>query len=126
MTTNSVSIRKFLSAEHAHALIVLPSPITNYYARQIVNLVTQSRLPAMYVLKGYVAVGGLMAYGPSIPALYWRAAYYVDKILKGAKPVDLPVEQPTKFEFVINLKTVQALGLTMPPLLLYQADEVIK
>jgi len=112
--------------EHADALIVLPSPITNLHNRQIVNLVAQSRLPAMYALKGYVAVGGLMAYGPSIPALYWRAAYYVDRILKGAKPADLPVEQPMKFEFVINLKTAQALGLTLPPLLLYQADEVIK
>jgi putative ABC transport system substrate-binding protein len=112
--------------EHANALIVLPDPITNRYSRQIVNLVTQSRLPAMYALKGYVEVGGLMAYGPSIPALYWRAAYYVDRILKGAKPADLPVEQPMKFEFVINLRTAQALGLTLPPLLLYQADEVIK
>jgi ABC-type uncharacterized transport system substrate-binding protein len=67
-----------------------------------------------------------MAYGPSIPALYGRAAYYVDKILRGAKPADLPVEQPMKFEFIINLKTAQDLGLTIPPLLLYQADEVIK
>jgi putative ABC transport system substrate-binding protein len=67
-----------------------------------------------------------MAYGPSLPALYGRAAYYVDKILKGAKPGDLPVEQPMKFEFIIHLKTAQALGLTIPPLLLYQADEVIK
>jgi ABC-type uncharacterized transport system substrate-binding protein len=112
--------------EHANALIVLPAPITNSHSRQIVNLVTQSRLPAMYALKGYVAVGGLMAYGPSIPALYGRAAYYVDKILRGAKPADLPVEQPMKFEFIINLKTAQDLGLTIPPLLLYQADEVIK
>jgi len=112
--------------EHANALIVLPSPITNYHTRQIVNLVTQSRLPAMYALKGYVAVGGLMAYGPSIPDLYWRAAYYVDRILKGAKPADLPVEQPMKFEFVINLKTAEALSHTIPSLLLYQADEVIR
>jgi putative ABC transport system substrate-binding protein len=112
--------------EHANALIVLPSPITNLHNRQIVNLVTQSRLPAMYALKEYVAVGGLMAYGPSIPALYGRAAYYVDKILKGTKPADLPVEQPMKFEFVINLKTAQALGLTIPPMLLFQADEVIQ
>jgi putative ABC transport system substrate-binding protein len=112
--------------EHANALIVLPSPMTNSHSRQIVNLVTQSRLPAMYALKAYVAVGGLMAYGPSIPALYGRAAYYVDKLLRGAKPADLPVEQPMKFEFIINLKTAQALGLTIPPLLLYQADEVIK
>ena len=71
--------------EHANALIVLPDPITNSHSRQIVNLATQSRLPAMYALKGYVAAGGLMAYGPSIPALYGRAAHYVDKILKGCQ-----------------------------------------
>jgi putative ABC transport system substrate-binding protein len=112
--------------EHADAFIVLPAPITNYHRRQIVKLVTQSRLPAMYALKAYVEVGGLMAYGPSIPALYGRAAYYVDRILKGAKPADLPVEQPTKFELVINLKTAQALGITIPPTLLFLADEVIR
>jgi putative ABC transport system substrate-binding protein len=111
--------------EHADAFIVLPAPITNYNRRQIVKLVTQSRLPAMYALKAYVEVGGLMAYGPSIPALYGRAAYYVDRILKGAKPADLPVEQPMRFEFVINLKTAEALGLAIPPMVLFQADEVI-
>jgi ABC-type uncharacterized transport system substrate-binding protein len=112
--------------EHANALIVLPSPLTNFHIRQIVNLVTQSRLPAMYALKEYVVAGGLMAYGPSIPALYGHAAYYVDKILKGAKPGDLPVEQPMNFELVINLKTANGLGLTIPPMLLFQATEVIR
>ena len=112
--------------EHADALLVLPSPLTNRSRRRIVNLAAQSRLPAMYPLKEYVEVGGLMAYGWSIPALYHRAATYVDKILKGAKPADLPVERPTKFELVINLKTAETLGLTIPPLLLYQADEVIR
>ena len=112
--------------EHADALLVLPSPLTNRHGRRIVNLAAESRLPAMYALKEYVRVGGLMAYGPSIPDLYRRAAYYVHRILKGAKPADLPVEQPMKFEFVINLKTAQALGLTLPPTLLFQADEVIK
>jgi putative ABC transport system substrate-binding protein len=112
--------------EHADALIVLPAPITGRHGRHIVHLVTQSHLPAIYARKQDVEVGGLMAYGPSIPALYWRAAYYVDRILKGAKPADLPVEQPMKFEFVINLKTAEAVSLTIPPLLLYQADEVIR
>jgi putative tryptophan/tyrosine transport system substrate-binding protein len=84
------------------------------------------RLPAMYNWKMYVQAGGLMSYGPSLPDSHWRAATYVDKILKGAKPADLPVEQPTQFELVINLNTAQALGLTMPPSILLQANEVIR
>ncbi len=80
----------------------------------------------MYPLKGYAEVGGLMAYGPSIPERLQRVAYYVDRILKGAKPADLPVERPMKVELVLNLKTAQALGLTIPPTLLFRADEVIR
>src|SRR5262245_28727400 len=123
---------KFLPAFEAatrgrvDTLIVLPDATTNLYARRIVDLARQHRLPAMYALKGYVQVGGLMAYRPNIPDLQRRAATYVDKILKGAKPADLPVEQPMAFEFVINLKTAQALGLTIPSTLLYQATEVIR
>jgi putative ABC transport system substrate-binding protein len=112
--------------ERAAALTVLPSPLTNRYRRRLVDLAAQHRLPAMYPLKEYVQGGGLMAYRPSIPDLYRRAATYVDKVLKGAKPADLPVEQPMKFELVINLKTAQALGLTIPPTLLFLADEVIQ
>jgi len=112
--------------ERAEALIVLPAPTTNPYRRRLVDLAAQHRLPAMYALKEYVQVGGLMAYGPSIPDLYRRAAIYVDKILKGTKPADLPVEQPMRFELVINLTTAQALGLTIPPTLLFLADEVIR
>jgi putative tryptophan/tyrosine transport system substrate-binding protein len=108
------------------ALIVLPDVTTNRYGRRIAGWAAQHRLPVMYPLKEHVQVGGLMAYGPSIPDLHRRAAIYVDKILKGAKPTDLPVEQPMKFELVINLKTAQALGLTIPPTLLFQADEVIR
>ena len=112
--------------EQADALLVLPSPMTNPSRHRIVNLAAQSRLPAMYPLKAYVQAGGLMAYGWSIPALYHRAAAYVDKILKGAQPADLPVERPMIFELVLNLKTAQALGITFPPALLFQADEVIR
>jgi putative ABC transport system substrate-binding protein len=112
--------------EHADALLVLPSPLTNRSMHRIIDFAAQNRLPAMYGIKAYVQVGGLMAYGWSIPALYHRAAAYVDKILKGAKPADLPVERPMKFELVINLKTAEALGITIPPLVLFQADEVIR
>jgi putative ABC transport system substrate-binding protein len=112
--------------EHAEALLVLPSPMTNRSIHRIVDLAAQNRLPAMYGLKEYAKVGGLMAYGWSIPTLYHRAAAYVDKILKGVQPADLPVERPMAFELVINLKTAETLGLTLPPLLLYQATEVIR
>jgi putative ABC transport system substrate-binding protein len=94
--------------------------------RRIVDLAAESRLPAMYNAREFVEAGGLMAYGANIAELFRRAAGYVDKILKGAKPADLPVEQPTKFEFLINLKAANAVGLTIPPMLLATADEVIE
>jgi putative ABC transport system substrate-binding protein len=96
------------------------------YRQQIAEFVTQQHLPSVFFTRERVVVGGLMSYGPSIPDLFRRAATYVAKILKGAKPADLPVEQPRKFELVLNLKTAQALGLTIPPSVLFQADEVIK
>ena len=115
-----------MTPEHADALISLPSPMLFTENRRIVDLAAKSRLPAMYNAREFVEAGGLMAYGANIAELFRRAAGYVDKILKGAKPADLPVEQPTKFEFLINLKTAKALGLTIPPMLLATADEVIE
>jgi putative ABC transport system substrate-binding protein len=94
--------------------------------RQIVGFAAKHRLPAIDPFRVHADAGGLMSYGPSRPDLLRRAATYVDKILKGTKPADLPVEQATTFAFVINLKTAQALGLTIPPALLFQADEVIR
>jgi ABC-type uncharacterized transport system substrate-binding protein len=109
------------------ALLVLTDPQTfERHVSAIVALAQRSRLPTMYPWKSYVEAGGLMVYGASLPDIHRRAATYVDKILKGAKPADLPVEQPTTFELVINLKTAQVLGLTMPPSLLFQATDVIR
>ena len=110
----------------ADAVLVLPGPIGNSQRTRIANLAVISRLPAIYSNSQYVIDGGLMTYGPSLPDLDRRAAAYVDKILKGAKPADLPVEQPTKFEFVINLKAAKQIGLTIPPNVLARADRVIK
>ena len=110
----------------ADALLVLASPVLNDQRTQIANLALKSRLPAIYPQTEYVEAGGLMYYGASTSDLFRRAATYVDKILKGAKPADLPIEQPTKFEFIINLKTAKQIGLTIPPNVLARADKVIK
>jgi putative tryptophan/tyrosine transport system substrate-binding protein len=115
-----------MTGEHAEALIQLPSPMLFTEHRRIVDLAAKSRLPAMYNAREFVEAGGLMAYGANIVELFRRAAVYADKILKGAKPADLPVEQPTKFDFLINLNAAKALGLTIPPSLLAIADEVIE
>ena len=120
--------RAFAAAtrEGAEALIVLSSAFFGAERRRIVDLVTKSRLPTMFPYRLDAEAGGLMSYGPSLLDLHRRAATYVNKILKGTKPADLPVEQPIKFELVVNFKTAQALGLTLSPGLLFQADEVIK
>jgi len=110
----------------ADALTVLPSSMVLSERRRLVDLAAKNRLPALYAQREFVYAGGLMSYGPNGADLFRRAATYVDKILKGAKPGDLPVEQPTKFELVINLKTAKALGLTIPQSLLQRADQVIE
>ena len=110
----------------ADAVLVLPGPIFNSRRAQIVKLAVKNRLPAIYNRSEYVVDGGLVTYGASLLDLDRRAASYVDKILKGAKPADLPVEQPTKFELVINLKTAKQIGLAIPPNVLARADKVIK
>ena len=115
-----------LARARADALFVFPSVMLFSERRRIVALAAKHRLPAMFNNRESVALGGLLSYGVSISDSSRRAATYVDKILKGAKPADLPVEQPTKFELVINLKTAKALGLTIPPSLLGRADEVIQ
>jgi putative ABC transport system substrate-binding protein len=115
-----------MTREHAEAVILLPSPMLYGEHKRIVELAAKSRLPAMYAAREFVVDGGLMSYGASLPNLFRRAAAYVDKILKGASPADLPVEQPTKLELVINLKAAKALGLNVPATLLAQADEVVE
>ena len=115
-----------MTRERASALLVQVDVIFALHARRIADLAAKRRLPAMYGSREHVEAGGLISYAPNVPDVFRRAATYVDKILKGAKPADLPVEQPTKFELVINLKTAKALGLTIPQAVLIRADEVIR
>jgi putative ABC transport system substrate-binding protein len=113
-------------ADRADAMYVLPSPTFYQYRARLAELAVKHRLPGIYETKEYVDAGGLMSYGPSFPDLYRRSASYVDRIFKGAKPGDLPIEQPTKFELAINLKAARALGLTIPPSLLRRADQILE
>ena len=115
-----------MTRERAGAVIQLPSPMLYGEHKRIVELAAENRLPAIYAAREFVEDGGLMSYGASLPDLFRRAATYVDKILKGANPADLPVEQPTKLEFVFNLKTARELGLVVPREFLWLADKVIE
>jgi putative tryptophan/tyrosine transport system substrate-binding protein len=112
--------------EHPDALLCNPSPIINTARERIIEFAAKNRLPAMYAGAEFVDAGGLMSYAPDFVSMFRRAATYVDKILKGAKPGDLPVEQPTKFELVINLKTAKQIGVKIPPSVPYRADKIIK
>jgi putative tryptophan/tyrosine transport system substrate-binding protein len=115
-----------IAKEHTDAILAFPDPITMAHRTQIAEFAVKRQLPSVFGWKDYVEAGGLMSYGPNLAESWRRVAVYVDKILKGAKPADLPVERPAKFEFVINLKTANALGLTIPQSVLYRADKVIR
>jgi putative tryptophan/tyrosine transport system substrate-binding protein len=113
-------------ADQAQALLVLASPILNRDRKRIIDLAARHRLPAVYQWRQYADEGGLMAYGSSVTTLFSRVAVYVDRIFKGAKPSELPVEQPTSFELIVNMKTAKALGLTLPPSLLVRANDIVE
>jgi putative ABC transport system substrate-binding protein len=115
-----------MTRARADALSIFPSSMLFQERSHLIDLAARSRLPTMYLTREYVEAGGLMSYAANVPDLFRRAASYVDKILKGAKPSDLPVEQATKFELVINLKTANALGITIPQALLIRADSLIE
>jgi putative ABC transport system substrate-binding protein len=115
-----------IQKEHVNGLSALRNAVTNNYRSRIVNFANKSKLPAIYPEREFVEIGGLMSYGPNFADLFRRAAAYVDKILKGAKPADLPIEQPRKFELTVNLRTAKHIGLTIPPNVLARADRVIK
>jgi putative ABC transport system substrate-binding protein len=115
-----------ITTTHVGGLLVFPDPLTFSNQEAITKFALANKIPALYGAKEFVTVGGLMSYGPSYPAMFRRGAYYVDRILKGANPAELPVEQPVKFELVINLKAAKALGISVPPQLLARADEVIE
>jgi putative ABC transport system substrate-binding protein len=114
------------ATRQASSLMVIQDIVTVTHLKRIVDLAVKYRLPAIYMESDFAEAGGLISYGPSQPDMFRRAATYVDKIFKGAKPAELPVEQPTKFELVINLKAAKQIGLTIPPNVLARADRVIK
>ncbi len=115
-----------IAEDHAQALLTLADPLMNFHVKKLADLALKSRLPAIYGFREFPDAGGLISYGANNAWTYWRAASYIDKIFKGANPGDLPIEQPTKFELIINLKTAKALGIAIPNTLLAIADEVIE
>jgi putative ABC transport system substrate-binding protein len=123
---NALAWRETETEERPDALLVLDDALTNQYQKEIADFAIEKRIASVFSAKHHVEAGGLMSYGPNYPEMMHRAASQVDKILRGARPADIPMEQPTKFELVINLKTATAIGLTVPPTLLTRADEVIE
>jgi putative ABC transport system substrate-binding protein len=117
---------RLANSAKAGAVLILPTSLLNTHRKRIAQIALVNRMPTMIATSQFMDAGNLMSYGPDYGDLHRRAATYVDKILKGAKPADLPVEQPTKFELVINLKTAKQIGLTIPPNVLARADKVIK
>jgi putative ABC transport system substrate-binding protein len=115
-----------MTKDRPDGFLALMDPVLNAYRKRIIDFLAQNRLPAMFENSEWVEAGGLISYGPSFPAAFRRAAVLMDKILKGTKPTEIPVEQATKFELVINLKTAKQIGLTIPPNVLARADRVIK
>jgi putative ABC transport system substrate-binding protein len=120
------ALARIAAGREAQGLLVMHQPLTFVHRKRIVKLAGEHRLPAVYGSREAAEDGGLMAFGPSLPAIFRRAATFVDKILKGAKPADLPIEQPTEFELIVNLRAAKALGLTIPPALLARAQVVIE
>ena len=125
-TQELVSAIEGFAASPGCGVMIGPDPFNQVHLKQMAELATKLRLPTISVYRSYVTAGGLMCYGPDVADVFRRSAAYVDRILKGEKPADLPVQQPNKFEFVINLKTAKALGLTVPPTLIATADETIE
>ncbi len=120
------SLVEAATRERADALLLLTFPLTVAHYPQLAAIALAQRLPAMFDRRGFAGVGGLMAYGPNVASMHRRAAYYVDRILKGTSPADLPVEQPMTFDFIVNMKTARELGITFPPEILLQVTEVIQ
>jgi putative ABC transport system substrate-binding protein len=125
-TTDFAAVLARISEERPDALLVLQDAVTMQQRKEIIDFAIQERLPSIFQEKGWAVAGGLMSYGENLPSMYRRAAYFVDRIFKGVKPADLPVEQATKFDMVLNLKTAKAIGLAIPDSIFALVDEVVE